>query len=107
MIKFTTQLFCLATLALGTACAESPYDVTLYDNVSVNGTQLKAGDYQVEMQGDKAVFKSGSKTVQIVAKLLKSDQTYPSTVFVSQHSKLVEIDFGGTQNKMVFGADAK
>lgn len=102
MIKFTTHLFCLATLAVGIANAAPQYDVTLYDNVSVGGTQLKAGDYKVEMQGEKAVFKSATKTVEIPATLGKSDQMYTSTVLITQHSKLQEIDLGGTQDKILF-----
>lgn len=105
MTKFTTQLFCLATLSLGIANAAT-YDVTLPDNVSVGKTQLKAGDYKVEIQGDKAVFTIGKKSVQVPATLAKNDQPFGSTVFVSQHSKLQEIDLGGTQDKIIFNAAA-
>jgi hypothetical protein len=105
MTKFTTQLFCLATLSLGIANAAT-YDVTLPDNVTVGKTQLKAGDYKVEIQGDKAVFTSGKKSVQIPATLAKNEQAFGSTVFVSQHSKLQEIDLGGTQDKIIFNAVA-
>jgi hypothetical protein len=105
MIRFTSRMICLATFALGIASAA--YDVTLYDNVTANGTQLKAGNYQVEMQGDKAVFKIGDKTISIPATLSKSDSTYSSTVFVSQRSKLIEIDLGGTSDKIIFAASTK
>jgi hypothetical protein len=104
MKKFTTQLICLSTLALGIASAASPYEVTLLDTFSVGKTELKAGDYKVEMQGDKAAFTTGKKTVLVPATLGKSDQTFASTVFVSQRSKLKEIDLGGTQDKIVFEA---
>jgi len=105
MTKFTTQLFCLATLALGIANA-APCDVTLLDNLSVGGTQLKAGDYTVEMRGDKAVFKSGKKIIELQATLEKNDQMFTSTILVSQHSKLQEIDLGGTQDRIIFSAAA-
>jgi hypothetical protein len=101
MAKFTTQLFCLATLALGIAHA-APYDVTLFENVSVGKTQLKAGDYTIEMKGDKAVFKCGKKTVELQATVEKSDQMFSSTILLSQHSQLQEIDLGGTQDRIVF-----
>jgi hypothetical protein len=104
MTKFTTQLFCLATLALGIAHAAPSYEVTLSDNVSVGGTKLKAGDYTVEMQGDKAVFKIGKKTVEIHATAEKSDQPFSATVVVMQYSQLKEIDLGGTQDKILFSA---
>jgi hypothetical protein len=96
------KLICLSALALSMAMAAEQYDVTLLDPVSVGKTELKAGDYKVEMQGDKAVFTNGKKTVSIPATFGKSDQPYVATVFVSQHSKLREIDLGGTQAKIVF-----
>jgi hypothetical protein len=105
MTKFTAHLFCLATIALGTASAAT-YDVTLPDNVSVGKTQLKAGDYKLEMQGSMAVFKIGKKTIQVPATLAKNDQPFPSTIFLSQHSKLQEIDLAGTQDKIIFVAPA-
>jgi hypothetical protein len=107
MKSFTTRLLCLATIALGVAGTAFSYDVTLTDNFSVNGTQLKAGDYKIEMQGDMAVFTKGEKSVQLRATLGKSDQPYSSTVFVSQRSKLLEIDLGGTQDKIVFASASK
>ena len=106
MTKFTIQLFCLATLALGIAHAAPSYEVTLSDNVSVGGTKLKAGDYTVEMQGDKAVFKSGKKVVEIPATLGTSDAKFKSTSLLSADSKLQEIDLGGTNSKIVFSSDA-
>jgi len=96
------KLICLSALALSMAMAADQYDVTLLDPVSVGKTELKAGAYKVEMQGEKAVFTSGKKTVAIPATLGRSDQLYAATVFVSQHSKLREIDLGGTQDKIVF-----
>lgn len=102
MKTFTTRLFCLSTLALGIASAAAPYDITLLDSFSVGKAELKAGDYKLEMQGDKAVFTIGKKSVAVPATLGKSDQPFVSTVFVSQRSKLKEIDLGGTQDKIVF-----
>jgi hypothetical protein len=105
MKKFTAYLFCLSTLAVGIASAASQYDVTLLDSFSVGKAELKAGDYKVEMQGDKAVFTIGKKTIAVPATLGKSDQPFASTVFVSQHSKLKEIDLGGTQDKILFASN--
>jgi hypothetical protein len=105
MKKFTTRLFCLsalATIGLAIASAATPYELTLLDTFSVGKAELKAGAYKVEFQGDKAVFTCGKKTVAIPATLGKSDQPFASTVFVSQKSKLKEIDLGGTQDKILF-----
>jgi hypothetical protein len=105
MKTLTKYLFCISTLALSIASAATPYDITLLDTVSVGKTELKAGDYKVEMQGDRAVFTAGMKTFTIPATLGKSDQPFVSTVFISQHAKLKEIDLGGTQDKIVFAGN--
>src|ERR1700683_760744 len=105
MTKFATRLFCLATFVPGIDNA-APYDVTLFANVSVGKTQLKAGDYTVEMKGDKAVFKCGKKIVEVLATVEKSDQMFSSTILLSQHSQLQEIDLGGTQDRIVFSVAA-
>jgi hypothetical protein len=101
------KLLFLSTLALGIASAASTYDVTLLDTFSVGKTELKAGDYKVEMQGDKAAFTLGKKTIMVPATLGKSDQPFTTTVFISQKSKLKEIDLGGTTDKIVFEVAAK
>ena len=107
MKNFTTRLVCLSLLALGIASAADPYKVTVLDPVSVGKTELKPGDYKVEMQGDKAVFTMGKKTVAVPATLSKGEQPFASTVFISQHSKLKEIELRGTQDKIVFVSETK
>jgi hypothetical protein len=106
MKTLTTSLFLFATLALGIAGAAAPYEITLLDKFSVGNTELKPGDYKVEILGGKAVFRTegSKKAIEIPATLGKSDQTFASTVFVSQRSKLKEIDLGGTQDRILFGA---
>jgi len=104
-MKSTKVLFSLATLALGIASAASSYSVKLVGPMSVGTVQLKAGDYTVEMQGDKAVFKSGKKVVEVPATLGTSDAKFKSTSLLSEDSKLQEIDLGGTNSKIVFSSE--
>lgn len=106
-MTFMKVMFSVVTLALGVASAASSYSVKLYDSVWVGGTQLKAGDYKVEMQGDKAVFKSGKNVIEVPATLGKNDEKYNVTSLVSVDSKLHEIDLGGTNAKIVFSPEAK
>jgi hypothetical protein len=81
--------------------------VRLPDPVSIGGTQFKAGDYKVEVQGDKAVFKSGRKAVEVPATVGTSDKKYKTTALVSNDSKIQEIDLGGTNVKLVFTPSAQ
>jgi len=106
-MKFIKLTCGLATLALGIAGAASSYSVKLSDSVSVGGTQLKAGEYKVEMQGDKAVFKIGKSVIEVPATVGKGDQKYAYTALVTQNSKVVEIDLGGTNTKILFSPGAQ
>lgn len=99
-------MFGLASLALGVASAASTYSVKFYQPVMIGGTELKAGDYKVEMQGDKAVFKNGKNVIEVPATLEKSNTKYNFTSFTTADSKVSEIDLGGTSTKIVFGAAA-
>ena len=103
-MKFMQLTFGIAALALGSASAASSYSLNLHDPVWIGGTQLKKGEYKVEMQADKAVFKLGKSVVEVPATMAKNDRKFPSTSFVSEGGKVVEIDFGGTMDKFLFGA---
>jgi len=105
-MKFNKLTVGLAAFALGIASAASIYDVTLPTSMSVGSAQLKAGNYKVEMQGAKAVFKMGKTSVEVPAKLEKSDQQYSYTSVVSDGNKLVEIDLGRKAEKILFSPAA-
>ena len=91
------------TLALAVASAATPsYRVTLYQPAQVNGTQLKAGEYKVELVNDTVVFKQGKMSTEAKAKVEESATKNLSTsVDVDGDTKQVkEIRLGGT-NKIV------
>ena len=96
----------LTVLALGVASAASSHNVDLKKSVTIGTTELQAGQYKVEMQGDKAVFKMGKSVVEVPATLGKSDQKYGTTGIVTVGPKLVEIDLGGTTEKILFSPEA-
>ena len=98
LLKFTCLLGALA----GLAAAASSYDIKFYEPVRIGSTELKPGDYKLEMQGDKAVFKSGKNVmVEVPATVGKSDKKYSFTSLLSEDSKLNEIDLGGTNMRIV------
>ena len=99
--------FGLTTLALGFASAASSHSVDLRHSVTIGSTELQAGSYKVEMQGDKAVFKAGKNVVEVPATLGTSDKKYTTTGIVTDGQKLIEIDFGGTTEKILFSAEAQ
>lgn len=101
-MKALKLTFGLAVLALGMANAASIYKVKVFQPVWVGSTELKAGEYKVEMMGDKAVFTSGNCTVEIPATFAASDQKYKATAIVTEGKQLVELEFAGTMDKIVF-----
>jgi len=84
--------------------------VTLTDNVSVNGTLVKAGNYDVvydEASMELSILKSGkvvAKTAaHLEARLRKANDTQVSRRLVGNEAELVSITFGGSKDDVVVG----
>jgi len=91
-----------AAFAMGIASAASVYKVELTRATEVGGTELKAGAYKVEVQGDKAVFTSGKEVVaQSPATVENGKEKYAYTSVSTTGSKLQSISIGGTTMKIV------
>jgi hypothetical protein len=101
-MKFMKLTFGLTGLALGLASAASSHSFDLLKPVTIGNTKLQPGRYRVEMQGDKAVLKTGKTVVEVPATLGKSDQKFGTTGSVTVGPKLIEIDLGGTTEKILF-----
>jgi hypothetical protein len=100
-MKLGKLSFVFATLALGIASAASSYKVTIPSDIWAGDTQLKAGDYKVTVEGDKATFMKGKQTVQVPASVEKATVKTPETTLESTGTKLQAIDIGGTTTKIV------
>lgn len=98
-------VLCFAVLGLAIASAKS-YNVTLPEKSEAGATELKPGDYKVEVTGDKAVIKSGKVTVEAPVKVETNDRKYDSTSvkYSSADGKMriQEIHLGGTKTRIVF-----
>ena len=92
---------CLATLALGIASAASSYSVTLTSDISAGTTQLKAGTYKVEVEGNQAIFKQGKDTTQVPVSVEKNGTKFRYTTVQTVDSKLQAIELGGSNTKLV------
>ncbi len=80
------------------------YRVSLYQNSMVNGQELKAGDYKVEVNHDTAVLKKGKQTIEIPVHQETTASKFASTqIQYVDNNKLQEIRLGGTNTKLVFG----
>ena len=98
----------VALASLGIASAKS-YDIHLGATVSVGTTQLKAGAYQVKVNGSQATFTDAntSKSVTAPVKTATGDKKFDQTVVLPQNQNgvdtLHEIDLGGSTTRLQFG----
>lgn len=99
-------LIAFTTLALAVASAATTHKLTLFQNSTLAGTELKAGDYKIEVNDNKAVVKGGRNVVEAPVKVETADQKFSSTSVRYNNAdgkfKIQEIRLGGTNTKLVF-----
>ncbi|MFB3825620.1 MAG: hypothetical protein ACE15B_02580 [Bryobacteraceae bacterium] len=97
---------CFAAFALAIAGASAKtYSLTLFQPSVLNGTELKPGDYKLDVNGDKIAIRGHKQKVEANVQVVTGDQKYPSTsVRYSNGSgkyQIQEIRIGGTKTKVV------
>lgn len=106
-MKLAKLLLGCGVLSLGVAFGASGHKVTIVDPTWVGQTELKPGNYSVQVEGDKATLKLGKQVVELPAKMQTSSEKFQFTQLgtksVDGKSQLQEIDLGGTNSKIVFG----
>jgi hypothetical protein len=95
------KILFFSVLALGVASAES-YRVNLSRPSVVKGSELKAGDYKLNVEQGKATFKDGSRTVESAVRMENADKKYDRTTIRYNGQSIAEIRLGGTNTKLVF-----
>jgi len=91
-----------ASVALAVASAAS-YNVTFYQPVTINGSQLKAGDYKLELKDNSmAVLKQGKSVTEVPVKVENDSQKFSRNAVRMDGEKLQEIRLGGTSTRVVF-----
>jgi len=97
-------LLAFAVFALAVASAKT-YNLTLFQPSVLNGTELKAGDYKLDVQDQKIVIRSGKKSVEAAVKVETGEQKFPATTvrYANNGGKyhIQEIRVGGTNIKLV------
>lgn len=87
--------------------------VTFTSDVMVNGTLVKAGDYQIkfnEQTGELAILKDGKvkakTTAQLQSRSEKAKSTAVRTSAKSGVDELIGFSFGGSNQDLVVGASS-
>ena len=104
-MKITKLMLGACVFALGIATAASAYHVRIADPTWVGQTQLKPGDYQVTVDGDKVTFKQGKNVVAVTGKVETSAVKFTDTQLdiktENGQAKLRELDLAGTKSKVM------
>lgn len=96
-------LFGLGTVALAVASAASS-TINLYQDSMLNGTRLPAGEYRMEVQGDRVVLQKGKLRAEApVTHEAGSKNRQTSVKFDSAGGQmnLKEISVGGASERLV------
>src|ERR1039457_6942542 len=96
--------FLVAGLAVASA---SSYTVKLFEPAMVGTTELKPGEYRIEVNDQKAVIRQGKVQAESPVKVDEGDTKFASTVvrYVNNadgKARIQEIRIGGTKTKLVF-----
>ena len=106
MIK--KALFTFATVAIAVASAASSYRLTVFEPSMIDGTELKPGEYKIELKDSTAVITRGKQTVTAPVKIETSPSKFNSTsvryTTGSGKPSVDEIRLGGTNTKLVFNS---
>ena len=101
--KLALSLF---IFALAVALGASSYSLNLSKPAVVNGTELKAGDYKVEVNGSKAVIKNSKTSVEAEVNVenlpTKANQSTACCLAEDGKYRLQELRLGGTNMKLTF-----
>ncbi len=98
-------LLSFATVALGIAAAAgNSFTINLNHDCTVGATQLKAGEYKVQTEGDKIVLKSGKTLIELPGKVEAGTKRFNDTSvrIDDKTNKLEEIRVGGSTTRIVF-----
>jgi hypothetical protein len=103
-MKLNKLLLGACVFSLGIAVAASSYHIKIADPTWVGGTQLKPGEYEVRLDGDKVTFKQGKNVIAVAAKVETNASKFTDTQMVvdtkSGQAKMEELDLGGTTSKI-------
>jgi hypothetical protein len=106
MMNLKKFVLTFSVFALAIASAASSYKVEISSPVSVGETKLKAGTYDIRMEADKVIFKSGKTSVQVPATFEKNPSKFKENQMSTINAQLKDIELGGTTTKIIFGATA-
>jgi hypothetical protein len=104
MMRKALPFFLLAGLAVASARS---YTVNLFETAIVGSTELKPGEYKIEVNDQKAVIRKGKMQTESAVKVEEGETKFDTTVVRYVNStdgkiRIQEIRLGGTKTRLVF-----
>jgi hypothetical protein len=107
MIKKIVVLF--TVLGLAAVASAKSYSMTLFEPSVIGGTELKPGQYTLELKDEKVVIRKGKQSGEAQVKVETADSKYSATTVRYSNGDgkfhIQEIHLGGTNMKLVVNAD--
>lgn len=109
MLKRFVLAFAILSLALATAgtvpSAGGSYKITLVQPSVVNGNDLKAGEYRLNLGTEKVTIVNGKQSLEVPAKIESVDKKFEVTAIryttVAGKMTISEIRLGGTKTRLL------
>jgi hypothetical protein len=87
------------------SAASKTYTLNVWQPAVLAGTELKAGQYRLEVDGDKVRLKAGKQSIEAGVKVENTGTRHRATTLVLEESNgklhIKEILLGGTDTKLV------
>jgi hypothetical protein len=108
MTKKILVLF--AVMALAAVASAKSYSIKLLAPSVIGGTELKPGDYTLELKDEKVVIRKGKQISEAPVKVENADAKYPATTVryntADGKYRIKEIHLGGTNLKLILHAES-
>jgi len=103
-MKLLRLIAMASAIAVATQAADR--QITLLDPCVIAGTKLNAGEYKVQIDGNKVKIYSPKQSVETTAKVETGGEKYSSNALRYEKGdvprRITEIRLGGTNTKIVF-----
>ncbi len=103
-MKKTLLLGFIALATTAFAATGNVLKVNIFQDSTIDGKTVKAGDYKISVENGNAVIKQGKESVQVPAREETVTDKFARTELIYQGDgkNLKEINVAGTHTKIVF-----
>ena len=102
-------LILFVVLGMAVIASAKSYSITLFEPSIIGGSELKPGDYKLELKDEKVVIRKGKQIGEAPVKVETADSKYSTTTVRYRNGdgkyRIQEIHLGGTNMKLVVSVD--